>query len=48
MLITTVKSTEFLNISCMYSAECKGGPLVFVLKLDEAEILEGKKFERII
>lgn len=34
------------NIKLLY-AECNGGPLVFVLKLDEAEILRGKKFERI-
>ena len=31
----------------MWSAECNGGPLIFVLKLDEAEVLEGRKFERI-
>ena len=26
-------------------AECNGGPLIFVLKLDEAEVKHGKKYE---
>lgn len=30
-----------------YCAECNGRPLVFVLKLDEAEVLREKKFERV-
>ena len=29
------------------SAECNGGPLVFVLKLDEVEVQREKKFERV-
>lgn len=28
-------------------AECNGGPLIFVLKLDEAEVQQGKKYERV-
>jgi hypothetical protein len=28
-------------------AECNGGPLVFVLKLDEAEVQKDKKYERV-
>jgi hypothetical protein len=31
----------------LHVPELYGKPLIFVLKLDEAEILHGKKFERV-
>jgi hypothetical protein len=32
----------------MLSTELRGGTLKFVVKIDEVEILEGVKFERVI
>jgi hypothetical protein len=39
--------SHVLYLLLLHVPELYGKPLIFVLKLDEAEILHGKKFEKV-